>query len=111
MNLIPKFPIAQLKLVKVVADGRRIPVEVTVGQPFHELDRDMWCCQVQLAGIDDRVRNICGDDSLQALCLALRCIRSQLETVIQLGGRVIDAEEGTDIPLEAYFGKPAGELS
>jgi hypothetical protein len=97
-------PIASLKIVRVTADGRRIPITVEVGLPRQNTDAGEWSCPIQLAGIDDQVRPAYGDDSLQALCIALRHIRSQLETVIELGGRLIDAENGEDFPLEAYFG-------
>jgi hypothetical protein len=95
-------PIASLKIVKVAADGRRIAVKVEIGQPHPHPDGG-WCCPVLLAGIDDTTRNTYGEDSLQALCLALHRIRSQLESVIELGGRLLEGD-GTDFPLDAYFG-------
>jgi hypothetical protein len=97
-------PIASLKIIHVAADGRRIPVDVEVGQPRHNPDGGEWFCPVLVAGIDDKIRNIRGEDSLQALCLALRSIRSLLESVIEWGGRIVHPEDGEDFPLEAYFG-------
>jgi hypothetical protein len=104
-------PVASLKIVHLTAGGRRIPITVEVGLPRRNSDAGEWCCPIQLAGIDDRVRPSYGEDSLQALCIALRHIRSQLETVIELGGRLIYAEDGEEFPLEAYFGRLEGEKS
>jgi len=100
--------IAALDLVAIHADGTRTPVALRVGAPAPAATGD-WHCALRLEGLHDSLPSIHGDDSLQALCLALMFAASVLRQFIASGGRLIDAEEGEDAaeaswPLEAYFG-------
>ena len=92
-------PIASVDLAKVAKDGSRRHVHIEIGQPFP--DRGAWACPVFLRGINRKPKNVCGADSLQALCLALHFVRTQLERLLRRGTRILmDAE---DFPLNAYF--------
>ncbi|MFZ2642279.1 MAG: hypothetical protein WA117_14875 [Verrucomicrobiia bacterium] len=92
-------PIASVDLVKVTKDGSRRDVYIEIGQPFP--DRGAWACPAFLRGINRKPKNICGADSLQALCLALHFVRTQLEKFLRRGGRILMGTE--DFPLNAYF--------
>ncbi len=101
--------IAALDLVAIHADGTRTPVALRVGAPARDSEGG-WHCALRLEGLYGSLPAIHGEDSLQALCLALMCAAAVLRNFIASGGRLIDAEEGEDSadeaswPLEAYFG-------
>lgn len=85
----------------------RVPILATVGVPY--LSDGQWRCPVGLQGIDDRLPDIAGEDSMQALCLALRFLHARLNAFRSTGGRLFydvggPDEPESDFPLEAYFG-------
>jgi hypothetical protein len=95
--------IASLDLVEVSSSGKREPMRVEIGRPRYD-ERGSWACPIFVPAIDTKVREIHGEDSMQALCLALRFVHSMLQIVVKRGGRLLDPQEGTDFPLDAYFG-------
>jgi hypothetical protein len=107
-------PIAELKLSGVQADGRIVSITASVGQPYQT--EGHWRCPVRLVGIDDHLADIAGEDSLQALCLALRLLGQHLADFLAKGGRLFVEGGGlddpdTELPLEAYFGTLGGPPS
>lgn len=102
-------PIAELKLSGLRADGRIVPITASLGQPYQA--EQHWRCPVSLIGIDERLPDIAGEDSLQALCLGLRLLGMRLADFLAKGGRLFNEGggpegPGTELPLEAYFGPP-----
>ncbi|MFN0196874.1 MAG: DUF4926 domain-containing protein [Planctomycetaceae bacterium] len=97
-----KTPIASLKLVEVATGGTRIPISVEIGCPYFN-DRGVWTCCVHVDGLDSKPRDTYGEDSLQALLLALRLVHAHLEGVMVRGGRLVHADDGSEFPLDAYF--------
>jgi hypothetical protein len=80
----------------------RTPVHVEVGRP-HADGRGAWACPILVDGPDSKPRDIYGEDSLQALCLGLRLVRTHLEGVLERGSRLVHSEDGSEFPLDAYF--------
>jgi hypothetical protein len=98
-----RSPIAVFEAVKVSKDGQRVPLHFEIGRPDLTQGNDgLWCCPILLRGVDAQVRRVYGDDSLQALCLAIRTVFSQLRVIEELGHRIV-AEDGDDVPLDAYW--------
>jgi hypothetical protein len=98
-----RSPIAVFEAVKVSKDGQRVPLHFEIGTPTLLEENDgVWCCPILLHGVDTKVRQVDGDDSMQALCFAIRAVFSQLRVIEELGGRIVD-EEGNDFPLDAYW--------
>ena len=95
-------PIATLELVEVAADGSRIPLRIELGQPRPD-GRGAWACLVSVDGYDRHAKDIYGEDSLQALCLAMRMVRLHLDCSLERGSRLVHTDEDIDFPLEAYF--------
>jgi len=112
-------PIASLELMEVRPDGERRPIRAQLGAPHYD-ERGSWACPVLLTSIDGTVKEIHGEDSMQALCLGLSFIHTMLHSLLTQGSRLIDAKAGpdspsdTNFPLEAYFanlGPPDGPTS
>ena len=104
-------PIAELRLSGLRADGRLVPITVSVGQPYQA--EGCWRCHVSLVGIDDHLPEIGGEDSFQALCLGVRLLGLRLADFVTQGGRLFVEGGGpndpdTEVPLEAYFGTSGG---
>jgi hypothetical protein len=58
-------------------DGSCTAVNITIYQPTQHFDHAS--CQILIQGLDDRARTIYGEDTFQALSLALRLVRSTFE--------------------------------
>jgi hypothetical protein len=101
--------IASLDLLAVDPLGGRTPVAFRIGAP-EPGPTGGWRCTVRLDGLHDRLIPMHGEDSVQALCLALGLAAALLRDYVARGGRLLDAAASTDTddeadwPLEAYFG-------
>ena len=101
-------PIATLELMEIRPDGERRPIRAQVGAPHYD-ERGSWACPVLLTSIDETVKEIHGEDSMQALCLALGFINTMLESLTREGSRLVDnlsvpdSPSEPDFPLGAYF--------
>jgi hypothetical protein len=98
-------PVATLELIEVAASGARIAIRIEVGRPRRD-PSGAWRCSILAGGIDREARDIFGEDSLQALCLGLEFLRAQLHFITQRGSRLIQPDENTDFPIDAYFRNP-----
>lgn len=94
-------PIAKTEVIHVRASGERVSIVAEIGHPYQTPD-GFWRTPVALHGLDGRLSDICGEDSLQALALAVEMVRRQLASVIEAGEKLLDSE-GSEFPLEAYF--------
>ncbi len=70
-------PIANTDLIVVRSSGESIDVSIRIFPPFSDTQNST--CGVELTGLFDRVHNIHGDDTFQALALALRFVRNILD--------------------------------
>ena len=95
-------PVASLRLVEVGSSGTRTPIHVEVGCPRPD-GRGAWVCAIRVDGLDSEPRDIYGEDSLQALCLGLRFVRTHLEGVLERGSRLVHSDDGSEFALDAYF--------
>jgi hypothetical protein len=98
-------PIALTKLMRITATGERIPLAVEIGQPMQ--GDGCWRTPAAIHGLDGRLPDICGEDSLQSLCLALELVRRRLKSIVEGGERLTDSEgqggEEVDFNLDSYF--------
>lgn len=94
-------PIANIELVRVRASGNRVSIVAEIGQPYPSPD-GCWRTPVALHGLDGRLSDICGEDSLQSLSLAVQMVHSRLASIVEDGDQLLDAE-GSEFPFEAYF--------
>ena len=101
--------IARTELDVLWPDGRRVRVTIAVGQPYRDDLLRAWRCPVRLDGMFARLADIAGEDSLQALLLALRLAHQQLAYAEAKGAKLLFPGEEPDDPasgfdLESYFG-------
>src|SRR5215208_2728369 len=99
-------PIATLSLLARMAEMREeFPVKVSIGTPY-ALANGSWACPVELDGLHDRPADIVGEDSLQALCLAVQFAGNLLAAFVRRGGTLRSPDDLPEdsFPLEAYFG-------
>jgi hypothetical protein len=93
--------IAKREMFLIRKSGERVPLIVEIGAPRQHTG-GFWHTPVALHGVDGRLSDICGEDSLQSLCLAVELVRRRISSLVGSGQRVVD-EDGGDFPFEAYF--------
>lgn len=92
-------PIATTKLISVYPDGTRIPVTIAIGRP--QLSGTEAICPVLLDGVSvigEKVRPVRGEDTFQALALAMRFVRNMLAVEEERGIRFM--LDGDDEPFD-----------
>ena len=92
-----KDRIIEMSLDSLDPSGERSRLVIELGKPYRAAERE-WACPVAIRGLYDRLHDIRGVDSLQALCLAASLIRSLLEDYIQNGGTLM--HPGSDYPYD-----------
>jgi hypothetical protein len=80
--------------------GSRFAIEVSVSKPFRVdgLAVEEWICPLTLSPLFGEARDVHGNSSLQALCLALSLAVDALEKFEADGGSLA-YEDGTDYDL------------
>ncbi|HEY3814159.1 MAG TPA: hypothetical protein VGL66_13120 [Caulobacteraceae bacterium] len=91
--------VASISIDAVSPEGETFVVELAVGMPY-QCETGEWACPVALGGLYDRLSDIRGEDSFQALCLAIRLAQDLLQDFCEKGGKLLMGTE--DFPLEAY---------
>lgn len=94
-------PIAKTELVRVRTSGERVSIVAEIAQPYQTSD-GFWRTPVALHGLDGRLCDICGEDSLQSLSLAVEMVHRRLASLVETGEQLLDLE-GSEFPLDAYF--------
>jgi hypothetical protein len=84
--------------------GNRFEIGLQVHAPRNVADNE-WECVVELRGLYEDVMPVRGEDSLQALCLALGLAGKLLRGFVGEGGKIHFADGmKSEVPLDAYFG-------
>jgi hypothetical protein len=94
--------IASSDLLCVHPDGTEVHVVARLASPTRRAD-GLWVSTFVVDSLHD-AQDMTGEDSLQALCMAMSMIRALLERFIEQGGRVLSPEDGTEFPIDATFG-------
>jgi len=87
------------------SSGERFVINIEIGIPFKwgGTSPTEWACQIKVAPFRSKAV-IHGEGSLQALCLALRSVHTELAGFIEDGGKIMH-ENGDAFPLGAYLPK------
>ena len=92
--------IAVTELIAETPDRGRFAMRVEIGRPYLKAKNpDVWACPVSVHPIHERLADIAGEDSFQALCLASRLVVSLLEGFVRSGGRLLH-DDGTAFATE-----------
>lgn len=92
---IAQFTVAATQeFIWLKGDGTEVPVQAMVGVPYP--DGDDWGCPAALHGVDGRYRDIFGISGLQAMCLAMKLIRTQLVHLLGQGETLLYVSEGRE---------------
>jgi len=95
--------ISELKLDFVDADNVKTVVSVCVGKPSWCSSMDAWKCEVLFGDKDSAPKEIYGNDSMQAVCLALKFIESSLIREEQKNINIFYHSTNDKFPVSAYF--------
>jgi hypothetical protein len=102
--LVDEIAVAEMSCV--AADGVDFDAGIALGRPYRAPTGE-WRCPVAMAGLEEQLPDMAGEDSLQALCMALSTVRALLEHFTEQGGQLF--HRGTRSPFEipATFGRVA----
>lgn len=96
--------IAERALVCERPDGKRVRVTLRIGKPYRASDID-WACPVEAEGLFDRLADIHGIDSFQALVLAQGLLRTLMRGEIADGSIFWWADTHEQLDVEEMFGR------
>jgi len=78
--------VAERNLYAIAPDGREFDLTIRINQPYQS--DESWACSVAVIGLCDRLRDIHGVDSMQALHLALRLAAQLIDDFVESGGKL-----------------------
>lgn len=101
--------IGEMRVVIVHPDGRRVPGYIRVGQPYTLGGSDPASnyeshCPVEIDSLYPPGCPAIGGGTLSALLGGLQILGVILHAFAEDGGRVLDAEDGSDVRLDLLFG-------
>ena len=100
-------PVAMEEVLWARKDGSEVVLTAKIGKPYR-VDEDTWACPVELIGLDEKLPDIPGTGSMQALCLAIGLVKMRLGHLLDRGEALYfsgDREEKWDASaLDALFG-------
>ena len=92
--------IARLALTGRQAGTPDVAISVEIGVPY-EVGEGGWACPVSVQPLHERLPDIHGAESFQALLLAMRLALHLLENYTERGGALF-LEDGDAFPFDAY---------
>jgi len=94
--------IAEETITALHRSGQRVEVKAGVGRPYPIGDSE-WACPVSLSGLQERLHDVHGASSLQALCLAASLLRQLLTQFVQDGGELRHRDGRDAFDISACF--------
>lgn len=95
-------PIAERIVYAVSKSGHGFQIRLMVGRPYQE-GAGNWACRVALDGFHERLPDVRGENSWQALILAIRLAKTLLGFFIEDGGRLYWEADGEEMSLNDLF--------
>ena len=88
------------ELLMIRSDGSETHLTICIGFPYKQ--GQLWLCPCQIDGLEPQYPDMAGDTSIQALCLALKIVRTRLLSVINAGHTIcLPLDRG--YPLDRSF--------
>ena len=94
--------IAEERLVGLRFSGERVQIVAAIGLPY-QVGPEEWACPVALVGLHERLPDIHGASSLQALCLAASLLRQLLTDFVEDGGRLFHGDGAETFTISSCF--------
>ena len=94
--------IAERRIWAVSGNERAFEIRLAVGMPYRISEGD-WACPTQLMGLHDKLADIHGIDSWQALQLAQGLLAWSLGKFVENGGRLFWEKDGEEVRVESIF--------
>ena len=88
----------------VPADGRKFDARIAVWRPYRATSGE-WRCPVAMSGLQERLPDMAGEDSLQALCMVPSTVRVLLEHFVEQGGQLFYRGNDSRFEIAATFGR------
>jgi hypothetical protein len=98
--------IAVAEMSCVAADGVEFDARIALSRPYRTVTGE-WRCPVAMAGLEELLPDMAGEDSLQALCMALSTVRELLEHFTEQGGQLLYRGTRSPFNVAAIFGRVA----
>ena len=96
--------IAERTIYAVAGDGRSLEIQLGIGTPY-EVTEEEWACPVRVDGLHDKLSEMHGVDSWQALQLSCQLAARLLEGFVQDGGRLFWEKDGEQVQVADLFAK------
>jgi hypothetical protein len=94
--------IASSDLLCVHPDGTEVHAVARLASPTRRGD-GLWVSAFAVDHLHDP-QEMSGEDSLQALCMAMSMVRALLERFMAQGGLVLSPDDRSEFPIDATFG-------
>lgn len=91
--------VASLTLGASVPGQEDFDISLEIGAPYLDQSR-AWRCPVSLRPLYAKLSDITGENSFQALCLAIALAQDLLHDFVEKGGSL--TSDGEEFPLDAY---------
>ena len=96
--------IAEEQVVFVYPDGRRVPGHIRIEKPYVVDENEGECrCPVMIEGLHERMPDVAGSGTLQALLLGVCFCGSLLRDFVDAGGRILRPDAESDTEGEELF--------
>lgn len=100
--------IASLQLICERTSGDKFPVIIEIGKPYSiKNKKGSLCaaCPVTMIGLYEKIPDIIGEDTLQALTLAIRLVEQNLLCFKKNGGKIFYNDGTTEFDFGPHFDK------
>jgi hypothetical protein len=101
-NFIAMTTVASRNLVAIHSAQGELSVRIDIGLPYQCSDNE-WACPIALEGLYNKLPDVHGEDSFQALMLAQNLARTLLNDFVEKGGQLLDAPGGVSVNVERLF--------
>lgn len=95
-------PIAKIELVWIRKDANEVSVIAQIGSPY-KIDDLSWACPFELRGVDSQYPDMQGGNSMQAIFLAIRLIKTRLGHLLDDGEIIYNVADRTEKLDRAYL--------
>ena len=101
-----KETISHLDLILLKPSGEKLPVSIEIKRPYEIKDgkgADFARCPVSMRGLHENLSDIAGENTFQALTLAIAFVRTMLKHFIDDGGKIYLNDGKSEFDFGPYF--------